>query len=159
MSSLPLGKAGVGSAVNDTTRELGGALGVAILGSLLTSAYRDGLGDALAGAPAPAVDAARSSLGGALAVAGQLGDGAIADAARAAFVDGLGIAVLVGAGMTLLGAAFVAWHLRPSRTGEGSSDDLVVGLGGSAGRHPVPTDEAQPVLEPSYARSPQLDGA
>ena len=158
MSSLPLGKAGVGSAVNDTTRELGGALGVAILGSLLTSAYRDGLGDALAGAPAPAVEAARSSLGGALAVAEQLGDGAIADAARAAFVDGLGIAVLVGAAMTLLGAAFVAWHLRPSRTGEEIDGHHV----GAVPSRPEATtlDERQgPVLEPSYASETRLDPA
>lgn len=150
MSSLPLGKAGVGSAVNDTTRELGGALGVAILGSLLTSAYRDGLGEALAGAPAPAVEAARSSLGGALGVAGQLGDDSLALAARSAFVDGLGIAVFVGAAMTLLGAAFVAWHLRASR-------DVDV----AAGATPTGTEERRgdvpPVLEPSYATEPRLD--
>ena len=43
MSSVPLGKAGVGSAMNDTTRELGGALGVAVLGSLVTSQYTSGV--------------------------------------------------------------------------------------------------------------------
>ena len=150
MSSLPLGKAGVGSAVNDTTRELGGALGVAILGSLLASAYRDGLGEALAGAPAPAVEAARASLGGALGVAGRLGDDALALAARSAFVDGLGTAVLVGAAMTLLGAAFVAWHLRPSR-----GDDVAAGAAPAGAE--VRQGGVPPVLEPSYATEPRLD--
>ena len=150
MSSLPLGKAGVGSAVNDTTRELGGALGVAILGSLLTSAYRDGLGEALAGAPAPAVEAARSSLGGAIAVAGQLGDDALAAAARASFVDGLGIAVFVGATMTLLGAAFVSWHLRGSR-------EVDVAAGATPTRAEDRQGEVPSLLEPSYATEPRLD--
>jgi len=49
MSAVPLGKAGVGSAMNDTTRELGGALGVAVLGSLLTSTYASSIGDAASG--------------------------------------------------------------------------------------------------------------
>ena len=53
MSSVPLGKAGVGSAMNDTTRELGGALGVAVLGSVVTSRFTRSLGPALAGLPEP----------------------------------------------------------------------------------------------------------
>ncbi len=149
MTSLPLGKAGVGSAVNDTTRELGGALGVAILGSLLASSYKSGLSSALDGVPAPAVEAARSSLGGALAVAERLGGGvggALGDAARSAFVDGLGIAVLVGAAMTLLGAAFVAWYLPGGR-----SADVAAG----AEPRPAETTDPQvpPVLDPN--RSPE----
>src|SRR4029079_10612539 len=59
MGSLPRAKAGVGSAVNDTTRELGGAFGVAIIGSVLSSLYAARLGDNLDGTvPAPALDAA-----------------------------------------------------------------------------------------------------
>src|ERR671936_191555 len=51
MSAVPLGKAGVGSAVNDTTRELGGALGVAVLGSLAASHYTASLADSLGSVP------------------------------------------------------------------------------------------------------------
>src|SRR2546423_5688427 len=72
MASLPLRKAGVGSAVNDTTRELGGALGVAVLGSLLASKVTAAVPASVAGLPAPAPAAVRSSLGGALGVARAL---------------------------------------------------------------------------------------
>ena len=71
MAAMPLGKAGVGSAVNDTTRELGGALGVAVLGSVLASQYIGGLPD-LSGLGGTAEAVARSSLGGALGVAASL---------------------------------------------------------------------------------------
>ena len=62
MTSLPLGKAGVGSAVNDTTRELGGALGVAVLGSLVASHYASSVGD-VPGFAGPPGELARLSLG------------------------------------------------------------------------------------------------
>ena len=93
MGSLPIAKASVGSAVNDATRTLGGALGVAVLGSLVSSGYRAGM-DGITG---PAQD----SLAGALAVAGQAGGerGAqLTSLAQTAFVDGMHAAVLVGAG-------------------------------------------------------------
>ena len=160
MTSLPLGKAGVGSAVNDTTRELGGALGVAILGSLLASSYTSGLSSAIQGAPAPAAEAARSSLGGALAVAdglgGRAGD-ALAVAARGAFVDGLGIAVLVAAAMTLFGAAFVAWYLPGGR-----SLDVAAGADqqvGAARQVPPVLDETNRSPEPARAAEPAGDPA
>ena len=73
MGSLPLEKASVGSAVNDATRITGGALGVAILGSVLSSGYRGGMEDAAAGLPAPAADAAQESLAGGLTVAARIG--------------------------------------------------------------------------------------
>jgi EmrB/QacA subfamily drug resistance transporter len=159
MTSLPLGKAGVGSAVNDTTRELGGALGVAILGSLLTSSYTSGLSSALQGAPAPAAEAARSSLGGALAAADGLGGGAgeaLAAAARGAFVDGLGIAVLVAAAMTLLGAAFVAWYLPGGR-----ALDVAAGAGQpvETGRQVPPVLDTARSPEPARAAEPAVDPA
>ena len=53
MGSLPLAKAGVGSAVNDTTRQVGGALGVAIIGSVVSSVYGSKIADFFAGTPAP----------------------------------------------------------------------------------------------------------
>jgi hypothetical protein len=70
MGSLPGATAGVGSAVNDTTRQVGGALGVAIIGSVVSSVYGSKITEFFAGKPAPkaAVDAAKNSLGGAIAV-------------------------------------------------------------------------------------------
>jgi hypothetical protein len=118
MGSLPPAKAGVGSAVNDTTREIGGALGVAVLGSLLVSGFTAGMADVTRGLPAAAAEIARDSLGGALAVAAQVGGEAgrgLADAARTAFVDGTGLAMLIGAGFALAGA-LVALVFLPARS-------------------------------------------
>lgn len=110
VSSLPQSKAGVGSAVNDTTREVGGALGIAILGSLVSMGYRSGIDDALVGLPAEAAEAARDSIGGALGVAAQVGGeqgAALVAAAGSAFTDGIGLAFLVGAGVLAATAALV----------------------------------------------------
>jgi EmrB/QacA subfamily drug resistance transporter len=106
MGSLPLAKASVGSAVNDATRTTGGALGVAVLGSILSSGYR---GD-MDGAPA----AAHDSLSGALAVAARIGDPHLVATAQNAFVDGMHAAALVAAGIALAGA-LVALVFLPSR--------------------------------------------
>ena len=65
MGSLPPAKAGVGSAMNDVVRELGGTLGVAVLGSVLTSSYGSGMDDATAGLPPAAAEAAGDSVGAA----------------------------------------------------------------------------------------------
>jgi EmrB/QacA subfamily drug resistance transporter len=115
MSSLPLGKAGVGSAMNDTNRELGGALGVAVLGSLLASRYTSGLGSALGDLPQRAQEAARSSLGGAIGVAGP--HSPIAIAARHSFTDAMHVALTIGAGVALLAAVLVGLIL-PQHLGE-----------------------------------------
>jgi EmrB/QacA subfamily drug resistance transporter len=116
MSSVPLGKAGVGSAMNDTTRELGGALGVAVLGSLVTSRFTSNLGAAVAGLPDQARERAESGLAGALGIAERLGGAqgeAIADAARQAFVSGIGLAASVAAVVVLV-AAVASAKLLPS---------------------------------------------
>jgi hypothetical protein len=121
MGSLPRAKAGVGSAVNDTTRELGGALGVAIIGSILSSLYDGRLTDRVGGQiPAPALDAAKDSVGSALAVANQVGGepgNALAAAAREAFVHGMTSASLVTAAIAALGAV-VALRWLPARAHE-----------------------------------------
>jgi EmrB/QacA subfamily drug resistance transporter len=107
MSSLPMNKAGVGSAVNDTTRELGGALGVAVLGSLVASTYASGI-------PAAAGETARASLGAALAVAQSIGGEAghaLARTAQVAYVDGMSTALRVGAAVVFVAAAIVARFL------------------------------------------------
>jgi hypothetical protein len=121
MGSLPKAKAGVGSAVNDTTREVGGALGVAILGSLLAAGYHSSM-DASASVqalPAEAAATAHDSLGGAVHVAAQLGPSGqslVADATRA-FVDAMSSTVLVGAAVAVVGA-LVALIWLPSRAPE-----------------------------------------
>src|SRR3954447_24779424 len=70
MGSLPREKAGVGSAMNDTTRQVGGAVGVALLGSILASRYASSVTAALGdGVPGAVVDRAKDSVGGALGVA------------------------------------------------------------------------------------------
>jgi len=115
VSSLPQDQAGVGSAVNDTTREVGGSLGIALLGSLLSSGYRTGIADSLAGLPNEAADAARDSIGAALAVAGQIGGDAgirLAEAARLAYVDGMQLAFWAAA-MVLAATAAVIWRAYP----------------------------------------------
>jgi hypothetical protein len=98
MNSLPPARANIGSAVNDTTRELGGALGVAVVGSIMSSLYAAQL-------PADAPD----SLGAAV----QLG-GAAADAAREAFISAMSTASLLVAGVAVLGA-LIAWRHLPAR--------------------------------------------
>jgi len=120
MGSLPREKAGVGSAVNDTTRELGGALGVAIVGSTLSSLYATRLAANLRGkVPAPALTNARESVGGDFAVAHQVGGPVGAEiiaGARDAFVHAMSRASLLTALFALAGAA-VALRFLPARAG------------------------------------------
>jgi EmrB/QacA subfamily drug resistance transporter len=116
--TLPIAKQGVASAMNSTARELGGALGVAILGSLAAPVYTDGVRPATTLLPPQAAAAVGDSLAGAGAVAAQLPGiqaSAILDLARASFVDAMAVAVLVGAGVALVGAS-VALALLPGRT-------------------------------------------
>jgi EmrB/QacA subfamily drug resistance transporter len=100
MAAVPPQRAGMGSAMNNASRELGGAFGVAVLGSLLTTRFDASLAPAVEGLPAPSRAAAETGLAGALEVArglpGEAG-GALADAARTAFVDGFAQAGLVAA--------------------------------------------------------------
>jgi hypothetical protein len=106
MGVVPTAKAGIGSAVNDATRELGGTLGVAVIGSVALSLYRNAVEDAPVSGPAR--EAALDSVGAAYAVARQTGDGALARVAETGFLDGLQAGCLVAAGVALVGAALVA---------------------------------------------------
>jgi hypothetical protein len=118
MSAVPLGKAGVGSAMNDVTRELGGALGVAVLGSLVASRYDSLISNVIAQLPGSSHAAADASLSGALEVAGRLGgpEGArIADTARDAYTSGMNTATLVGAAVAVFGAVIVYRKLPSTR--------------------------------------------
>ncbi|HXL42078.1 MAG TPA: MFS transporter [Actinomycetota bacterium] len=124
MGSLPVEKAGVGSAMNDTTRQVGGALGVAILGSVFSSAYLAGIAPALRGAPAAAAKAAGQSVGVALAQAQRLGGSAgqaLRLVATSSFVHAMDRALFVGAGFALLGA-LVALIWLPNRAAPPAGD-------------------------------------
>ena len=118
MSSVPLGKAGVGSAMNDTTRELGGALGVAVLGSLVTSTYTSSIGDAVGGlvrrGPGGGRVRARRCLRRRPAPRRRRAPSSC-DAAKQAFVDGMGVAALTGAAVVAV-AAVISYRLLPHGT-------------------------------------------
>ncbi len=119
MGSLPPSKAGVGSAMNDTTRQMGGALGVAVLGSVFATVYRPGMADRLAGVglSGEQLERAQDSIGGALQVAGELPGGAASELiaiAKQQFVDGMQLALFVAVGVVLAAAAIVFAYL-PAR--------------------------------------------
>jgi EmrB/QacA subfamily drug resistance transporter len=115
MRSLPLHKAGVGSAVNDTTRELGGALGVAVLGSLVASHFRTTVEHAAGGLPGKASHSLADALQSAAAAGGARG-AEIAHAARTAFVDAFSSTLWVAAVVVVIASGLVAWLLRPKAT-------------------------------------------
>ena len=125
VASLPTSKQGVASAVNDTTREIGTALGIAIMGSMFNSGYRSGLSGHLDGLPADVADTARQAPGLALEAArglGRAGD-QLADTARDAFASGMRYSMVLGAGLLLAAALFVAVR-GPSRSEELAEDAL-----------------------------------
>jgi hypothetical protein len=106
--------------------QVGGALGVAVIGSVLSTRYQDHMTTALAGRhlPAAAVQTILGSLGGALAVAARAGGGTgalLAHAARAAFMSGTEIALAVGAAVALAGVVLVLARL-PWRVSRDSPD-------------------------------------
>ena len=135
MGSLPRNKAGVGSAVNDTTRQMGGAVGVAALGSVLSSGYRHSVSRAAAAQhlPAAVVKAIGDNVGQAVGVAHSGAAGPYADVvtrvARQAFVSAFHTADLVGAVVVALAAIGVAIWL-PARAGD--EEPVSVGQSGQA---------------------------
>ena len=119
MGALPPEQAGAGAAVNDTTRELGGTLGVAVVGSVFLSVYGSQVGDAYRslGLPQRFESIVAESMGGGLRVAERLpsGQGAqLAEVVRSAFIDGLSRGSLVAAAVVAVGAV-VAWLFLPAR--------------------------------------------
>ena len=119
MGSLPLAKAGVGSAVNDTTRQVGGALGVAVLGSVMSSTYGPRVTEAISGLPVSSEQATaiHDQIGAALRAASEIGGEPgrmLADAASSGFADGMSTAFIIGAAALALGAVIVALFL-PAR--------------------------------------------
>ncbi|NLU68816.1 MFS transporter [Streptomyces sp. HNM0574] len=114
LSAAPEDRAGAASAVSETGYELGAALGIAVLGSILSASYRSGL-DSAPGVPESALTAARDTLGGAESAAAGLSDEAgatLLDTAHTAFVDGIHVTSAVAAALLIAAAAATAVTLR-----------------------------------------------
>lgn len=117
MDSLKPEQAGAGSAVNDTTREIGGTLGVAVLGSVLTSVYAADVADRLAsaGVPDSATKIAEQSVMAGVEVSAEAPGGVggvIHDVVTSVFIDGLAQATWVAVGASLVSAVVGGWALR-----------------------------------------------
>ncbi|MFC1413046.1 MFS transporter [Streptacidiphilus sp. N1-12] len=119
MSTLPREKAGSGSAVNNTFRQVGGSLGVAILGALLSTTYRSGIQDKLGVLPVPLRAPAGESIEGTLGIVQKIGPRAagLVDPAKDAFVHAMHITALASSGVALIGAvvalAFLPGRVKP----------------------------------------------
>ncbi len=127
MAAVPREQFGVGSAVNDTVREIGGALGVAVLGSLFAASYAAAMAPAVAGLPPEAAAAAKESLVAALTIAGQLGGDAglaLATAAREAFVAAQSWTSVIGIGFAIAGSvvAVVGMPAKAASTAPAGAD-------------------------------------
>lgn len=119
LDAVPRERAGVGSAITNTVRQVGGAFGVAVLGSVLAARYRDGVSPSLGVLPDGARQGAAESLGSTLTAAAEGGPGVVAavrDAAVPAFLEGMHLAALLGSVAVALTALMAARYL-PRKTG------------------------------------------
>ncbi len=119
MNSLPANRAGIGSAMNDTTRQLGGALGIAVLGALMNGTYRTEVNhlSGISGISASMMELVRSSVQSAHLVAQELGGHLgklITQTSSQAFVDGMKEALFIGS-IAMVIAAITAWSILPAR--------------------------------------------
>ncbi len=151
MSAVPPRRAGAGSAMNDATRELGAALGIAVLGSVAASRYSGSIAPALRGLSKTDQSSARTSIAGALGVASKLptaAGNALTASADHAFIGGIHVAVLVGATLAVISAVIVYRNLPHSLTQSGAlrgttealEEVAAMGLGGVP---PVFADEVR----------------
>jgi Na+/melibiose symporter-like transporter len=167
MSAVPESRAGAGSAMNDATRELGAALGIAVLGSIAASQYASHLHDALATIPAAARGTASSSIAGALQVAEQLPartGAAFATAAQTAFVDGIHVAATFGVVLAIVAALVTRRFLPHSVAPVGPMHSAVEALENAAefgigGAMPVFPDAAPATTPRASAPADLLTGA
>lgn len=157
MGSLPPARAGVGSAVNDTTRQAGGALGVAVLGSIFAARYRSSIGPRLQGLPGEAVTAAHDSIGRALGWADRAG-GPTGELVRTesigAFVDSMRIVYPIAAAVIGVAIVITLRHLPASApatrgpAGEADALDAATGLEDS-----IPSAPSQVLSDSAEHRS------
>jgi MFS transporter, DHA2 family, multidrug resistance protein len=125
VGAAPPERAGAAAAISETSSELGGALGIAVLGSIGTAVYRGEVADSVApGVPSAETEAARDTLGGAVETAETLPGGVgadLLDAAREAFVQGLQVAAIASAVIAAVTAVLIVFFLR--HVGVGSEQD------------------------------------
>ena len=157
MGALPREKAGVGSAMNDTTRQVGGAVGVALLGSVLASEYGSRMGDVLrgTGTPASLVNRASDSIGAAVSVVRNTPQARpfapqILGAARSSFVHGMHTSVTVAAVILFAAAAGVVRWL-PARAAD-HVETAAHGAMVSVDEVAAADDDGQPVHQPAGDR-------
>ena len=148
LGTAPPERAGAASAISETGAEFGGALGIALLGSVGAAVYRSEVTEAIPdGVPPAAQEAARDTLGGALAAAQQLPDQIgqkLVDAAHVAFTDGLHLTAAIGAVIALVIASLVAILLRDVRAGS-DSDEQASHEADGADRGAYPDEALDPV--------------
>jgi len=155
MGAVPPRRAGAGSAMNDASRELGAALGVAVLGSVAASRYSTRIGHLLTALSPASRTTARTSIAGALQVAGKLHGAAgtvLTNGAHSAFVGGLHLAVVVGSALAFVAAVIVYRYLPHSLAPTGAmhgsleafEEAAEMGLGGVP---PVFSDEVEGLVE------------
>jgi EmrB/QacA subfamily drug resistance transporter len=130
--TLPAEKQGVASALNDTSRELGGAVGIALLGSVLSAGYRAAMEPAVAGLPPELAEPASEGIGSAFAVAAQAGEQGpmIIDAAQRAFIDGWVQSMWLGVGMAAVALLYLVVRgpaRRPALAVEEAHEVIVAG--------------------------------
>ena len=123
--SLPRDEQGVASALNDITREFGTALGVALLGALLSAGYRGSINGKLSGVPQEAADVAREGVANAVDVSGSSGSHAaqIVQAARESFVDGWQQSMWAGVALMGVLLAYIALRGPKNTTPAAASDE------------------------------------
>jgi EmrB/QacA subfamily drug resistance transporter len=116
MAAVPEANAGLGSAINDLSRQVGAALGIAVLGSVASATFASGIDGGLSQLGPDVVGLARQSATAAMLAAGAMGGPAadlLRQATMRAFVDGFSLALLVAAALTAAGAVLV-WHRLPA---------------------------------------------
>ena len=146
MGAVPGGHLGVGSAMNDATREIGNALGIGVMGSVANGIYFAGIKGAVVNLPVEAAAVARDSVGGALGVAAQLEEvsaQALVSAGTGSFMDALGIA-FAGSGVAAALAAILVLKFMPHKAAMADDD--------------VGVDEENSVLAPGTVHEPRFSG-
>jgi hypothetical protein len=153
VGSVPSTDSGVASAADTTAIQLGGALGVAVVGSLLATRYQDRMTGALSGRPLPAT--VKNSLGGALAAA-RVGDTTgppLVHMAKTAFISGMDLGLLTGAVVAVAGC-LVALICLPTRSGQ-KNQLIRTGRGFLSGFVPAsPAVAAAPGPRPASTSAP-----